>query len=431
MKKYDFCIIGGGFQGLVLAYYLSKKYNVALIEKNKKLGGVLSGFKLGNTYLEDYYHHLFSGDKELFKLLKELNLFNNLIWKKLKSGFYYKNKLYQFSSPIDLLRFKPLNFKDKLIFALFILKIQNAHSKELDLISAKDWIIKNSNLRVYKRIFEPLIINKFGIDNLENISAGWFVSRIKLRSKSKGSGEVLGYLKGGFQQLINNLEEKIIENGSKICSSTKFIKFHNNNNNEIKYAILDNQKIYAKKFISTIPPTNTFKNIKIPVEYKEKLKKVKYHGSICMILGLNKKISDIYWTNILSHNIPFRAIIEHTNLQDKKNYGMNTFYLASYYPLDSKIWNKSESEIKKEFTQKFKKLFPKIKNENIIFKKLSKEKYAGILIGRGFLKNILPFETPFKNLFILGMFNIYPERALGSQTKLAKKFIFQKLKNHN
>ena len=68
--------------------------------------------------------------------------------------------------------------------------------------------------------------------------------------------------------------------------------------------------------------------------------------------------------------------------------------------------------IKKEFIQGFKKLFPNVKDEHISFKILSKEKYAGILIEKGFLKNLLPFETPFNNLFVLGMFNIYPERAL-------------------
>ena len=33
IKTYDFSIIGGGFQGLLLAYKLSKTYKVAIIEQ--------------------------------------------------------------------------------------------------------------------------------------------------------------------------------------------------------------------------------------------------------------------------------------------------------------------------------------------------------------------------------------------------------------
>ncbi len=418
--KYDICIIGGGFQGLVLAYYLSRKHKIVLIEEKKELGGVLSGFKLGKDYLEKYYHHFFTEDENLKQLLKELNLYKKVFWKVLKSGFYFKEKTYPFTSPIDLLKFKPLNFIDKLIFPLLVLKIKFANPAKIDNVSAKKWIIKNSSYNIYKKLFEPLIINKFGEENLEEVSAGWFVSRIKLRSKAKSGGEVLGYLNGGFQQLIDKLEEKIKENKGEIIKAG-FIRF-NKNNKKIVSAQTSKGVIKADKFISTIPPKSTFNFLELPGNYQKKVEQIKYQGSVCLVLGLKKSLSPIYWINLIGYNTPFKAVIEHTNLQAKKRYGVNVVYLASYYPVQDEIWKKTDKTIIKDYIKNLKKIF-NIKDEDIEFKKLFKERYAGAIAKKNCLKNLLPLKTPFENLFILGMFSCYPERRLEIQVKLAKKLV--------
>ncbi len=422
MKKYDFAVIGGGFQGLYLAYQLSKEYKVVLIEKERKLGGLLSGINLGKTYIEKYYHHIFPRDIEIKNLLNELNLEKKLIWKQAPSGFFYKNKIYPFFSPFDLLFFKPLNLKEKIQFSLLVLKIKKSDPKKLDNVGAKEWIIKNSSLNLYKKMFEPLIINKFGKTEIENISAAWFVSRIKLRSKSIGRWETLGYIRGGFEQLIKKLKEKIKENGSDILIDN-FIKL-NVKKNKIDKITCKKEKIKASTFISTIPPQITFNNTQLPKEYSEKIKRIKYHSLFCLLVGLNKKVSDLYWTNLISDKkLPFGAIIEHTNFQDSRQYGMNLIYISSYFSLNSKIWNIEDSKIKKIFITNLKKLFPKIKKQDILFERLFKEKYSGIVCQKNFIKNLLPFKTPLENLYIIGMFNTYPERGLELQVKLGKKLL--------
>ena len=113
-SKYDFCIIGGGFQGLVLAYHLSKNHKVAVIEKESILGGLLSGIKIGDTYVERYYHHVFPRNREIKELITELGLEKSLIWKEVTNGFYFDKKIYGLTGPIDLLFFKPLSFIEKI-----------------------------------------------------------------------------------------------------------------------------------------------------------------------------------------------------------------------------------------------------------------------------------------------------------------------------
>ena len=68
-------ILGGGVTGLTAAYYLSKKNHQATIfEKEKQLGGLASGFKVGewDWYLDRTYHHLFSNDNYILDFAHEI-----------------------------------------------------------------------------------------------------------------------------------------------------------------------------------------------------------------------------------------------------------------------------------------------------------------------------------------------------------------------
>ena len=53
-------IVGAGFTGLSLAYYLSKEgRRVDIFEKSSHLGGLASGIKIGEVYIDKFYHHIF------------------------------------------------------------------------------------------------------------------------------------------------------------------------------------------------------------------------------------------------------------------------------------------------------------------------------------------------------------------------------------
>ncbi len=77
-------IIGGGFAGLTLGYELSKKgHQITIFEKEKKLGGLASSFKVkGWSWpLDRFYRHVFSSDKDFLSLVKELEVEEKVIFK--------------------------------------------------------------------------------------------------------------------------------------------------------------------------------------------------------------------------------------------------------------------------------------------------------------------------------------------------------------
>jgi len=119
-------ILGGGLSGLSAGYFLTKKgIEVEILEKENFLGGLASSFKVewdGKEYwIPKTYHHILASDKTTVKLIEKFGLKNKLKRKRVKTGFIYRNKVFGFSSPFEILNF-PLSLKDKIKLAFFVFK---------------------------------------------------------------------------------------------------------------------------------------------------------------------------------------------------------------------------------------------------------------------------------------------------------------------
>ncbi|MCP5491437.1 MAG: FAD-dependent oxidoreductase [Chlamydiales bacterium] len=87
-------ILGGGISGLSLAYYLKKRANVTVFEKERP-GGMI-GTRSGGRFFFEMGPRTFSSSRcnELLKLIEELNLSDDLIYAKPQKRYlYYKGKL--------------------------------------------------------------------------------------------------------------------------------------------------------------------------------------------------------------------------------------------------------------------------------------------------------------------------------------------------
>ena len=208
MKK--IAIIGAGYTGMVSARELSKKYKIDIFEKSNKVGGMTETFDAYGEPLENYYRHIFKSDSYAINLIKELGLEEKLIWPKTKMGYFTDEKegAFEFGTPISLLKFKPLNLWNKFRFGLSVIKLKTIRNyKKIENISAHEWLIKYAGKKAYSKIWEPLLISKFG-ESYKDVSMAWMWGKIVLRGSSGGSdGEELGYLDGSYQILTDALEK--------------------------------------------------------------------------------------------------------------------------------------------------------------------------------------------------------------------------------
>lgn len=412
-------IIGAGFTGLSAGYRLSKVgYDVTIFESEESPGGLAIGFKEDrwDWTLEHHYHHWFTNDDSVLGLSKEIE--HEVITARPKTSTFIDSKIYQFDSPLSLLRFDELSFSERLRtgFVLGYLKLIPSW-KPLERVYAKDFLVKFMGNRSWEVLWKPLFEKKFG-KYAEKIPASWFWARIKKRTPS------LAYPAGGFQSFVDTLADKLENYGANII--------YNSPVDEIKKA---EEGIWVKsngidevfdKVIVTLP-SFLFTNIAqgLPEDFKKKLLGLKGLGAVNLVLSLNEQFlkDGTYWLNINEMNFPFLAVVEHTNFMNKKHYNNeHLLYVGNYLDREHEYFNRSAEELVEIFLPYLKKINPHF-NKSLISKSyVFDAPFAQPIIPLNYSDQVPEFITPIKNVYLANMQQVYPwDRGTNYAVELGEK----------
>jgi protoporphyrinogen oxidase len=385
-------VIGGGLTGLVAAHRLVQDNEVDLFEKMPYLGGCLSSYNVNDYWIERYYHHCFFGDNRLFALMTEMGLIDKLEWKTGTTGYFASNKIYRLNTPLEILLYPELSLMDKVKLARLTFRAKKTDLKTLDDIPAEQYIINHLGKNIYSSFFEPLLKSKFG-ERRKEVSAAWLFSRIAIRSNRGVSGEHLGYMNGGFHQLIDALENSIALNGGIIRKQTPVSSISRKN------GAWEANGILYDTIISTIPPQE-LERIGGP-----SLPPIPYQGAACMTLALERDVTGgIYWLN-MKDTSPYGAVVAHTNFIPFNRYGEHIVYLASYFT--GTVPPLLDSRMLEDFCTRF-----SVTKDEIHWYKMAVDPWAGPVYTTGYRSLIPAFEQ--QGIFMAGMFSTtnYPERSM-------------------
>jgi len=386
------CILGGGLCGLAAALQLSKSSEVTILERDRDPGGCLSSYQLDGAWVERFYHHCFAGDSHLLSLLSEIGLSDRLEWLKGTTGSFADGKIYPLNTPLEILRYPYLSALDTARLALFTLGARRERLEDLDTVTARAFIVDRLGEKIYSQFFRPLLRSKFG-DRENEVSAGWLVSRVAIRSNRGLSGERLGYLRGGFRLLIDRLLEIAGKQGCTIQAGTPATRMERMDGG---WAV--NGTRYDQ-VLATIPPQEVTR-IGGP-----DLPSIPYQGAACMTLGLDRDVTrGVYWLN-MKDPAPYGAVVSHTNFIPPERYGGRILYLASYF--QGKMDPGLPGKMVDDFCRRF-----GVAPESIGWKKMAVEPFAGPVYVTGYRNHIPPYEE--RGLFLAGMFSLpnYPERSM-------------------
>ncbi|CUV03256.1 MAG: NAD(P)/FAD-dependent oxidoreductase [SAR202 cluster bacterium] len=412
-------IIGGGVAGLAAAYELTKQSHFAeVFEQADFLGGQASTFDVFGGRLERGYHHLFVSDTEITELIHELGLGDELAWLESSVGFYHGGKVWDFASPRDLLFFKPLPFLDRVRVGLWTLLLQKTKSyAKFEDVTAKDWLSRRMGPKGYEVIWEPLLRGKFG-EFYDKIGMTWIWNKVTLRVASrKGAGQVehLGYPMGSFGEVIEVLADRIAQQGGAVHTSASVAKIVESEGSATTLDVrLKDSESGLREYDAVIATTPSYVFTRLappmPEDYHNKLVGIDYLSAVLMVLVMDRPFTNKYWMNIADPDMPFVALIEHTNLIDRELYGgKHILYISNYPSRDSDLYQKSGEELMDLFVPHLQKINPDFDRSWVIEYHHHRVDGAQPIVGINYGAGIPGHRTPHKGLYLANTTQIYPE----------------------
>lgn len=406
-------IVGAGPTGLMAGYDLVKAgHQVCIFEKEADYGGLVSTIQVGKGRVERFYHHVFTGDSEFIALAKELDLTAHLRWQTPCNGIYLNNQLHPFTSPLDLLLFPELNFWERVVMGLLVCRARRLVDwRELENITAKEWIINQASVEVYEKIWEPLLRSKFA-EEAAGISAAWIWNKFKQRGSTRSRNlqrELLGYLDGSFMILYDRLAQEIEKGGGEIFlgEAVQGIESQKDQTLVVSSGI---RRAEFDRVIVTLPPQILPKLcLALPETYRRQLKDLRYQANICLLLELERPLSSYYWITVAQEDAPFVAIIEHTNLVSDAGYGGHIVYLSRYLRADDQLYIAADARVKEIFLNNLRKVFPEWDDSWVRGSRIYRSTYAQPIMTTGYSRRMPPYWTPVPNLYLASMAQIYPE----------------------
>ena len=422
----DVGVIGGGISGLTVAYELAKRgYSVRLFERESAIGGLARSAVMAGAELERYYHFICKHDDALLDFIRELGLETELRWRRTAMDYHVEGKLYPFTDPQDLLKFKPLTVWNRIRFALSMIPFQfRIDWTKLDDVPNDEWLIRWGGQQVYERIWKPLMVKKYHHVH-RKIPAAWVWGRTRRRNRSREGfpgHEVLGYIEGGTRTLLLRLIEKTESMGGKFALDFPVKSIRKEGEN---FDLSDGKKHYlCRKVISTLPAPALAELPDVFSEnFRQRLKDQKYLCVICPVIAVEGNLARQYWTNIYEVEIPYLGIIEYSRLNpDPAFQGKKVAYLPFYVWPEDELWKASDEEIIDLVLEHLGTIFPWFERKQMLDYLIHRDRFSQPVIETGHLKRIFSFRTPVDNIFMLDASMIYPEdRGLNNCIRVAQR----------
>ena len=310
--------------------------------------------------------------------------------------------------------------KDFFKFFLSIIKLKLFNpNQDLEKVSAETWANESFGVKFTKKVWEPLIKNKYGRYK-SKISALWLATRIKRHLSTKiiyNNKSRLGYLVGTYKFVINKIENLILKKKGKISKNCKVLVLRFNQKSLEK--IITSKSIINcknKTVISTLPLADLKKIKKNKKHYFNYLNNFENCSATILILKTQQRINSDYWVTVSDKKIPFDLIINQNEIWDKYKY--NYYYLSRYHEDPKHFQNK---DIYKIFCNGIKKMYNDFDKSQIITYKILSSKSAAPIPYLNFSDKLPNFNTAYSNFFHVGFDHIYPEdRGVGNSIKLGK-----------
>lgn len=429
-------ILGAGFAGLAAAHDLAKSGHQAVVyEAADKPGGLASGFKdeKWDWPLERFYHHLFTTDWAIRRLVDEVGYGDRLVYRRQITAQWWKGRPHTLQGGLEsvglpvgprigvpdivatglsVVSFPGLPLVHRLRMGLVsaYLKWGVRDWKPLEKDTAANWTRRWMGDTVSRAFVLPLLEGKFG-PYANEVNMSWLWARLKARSFR------LGYFDGGFQGFADALAGFVQREGVRVEYGrpvSALSQLPGGGWRMVSAPGLDASIAEAEDFdavLATGSPGLLSKLVpQLPPSYLEQVRKLRSLGAVVMTIALHHQLMPgVYWLNMPKDEFPFLALVEHTNFVGTKHYGGDhLIYCGDYLDPSHEYFSLTEEQLLERFLPALQKVNPRFDRTWVRESWVHKEPYAQPIVPVNHSRNVPPIATPVPGLFWASMSQVYP-----------------------
>lgn len=414
-------VIGAGAMGLAAAYHALKRgHSVTVLEAAPEPGGMAAHFDLGGLSIERYYHFVCKSDQSTFDLLAELGLADAMRWVPTSMGYYMDGKLRSWGDPISLISFPDLSIIQRLRYgAMMFFETKRRNWRNLEDVSAKDWITRWCGQRVYEKLWAPLFKLKF-FEYADNISAAWIWTRIKRVGTSRRSlfQEELGYIDGGSETLVHALMGAIAQLGGVVRLKAPVTRI-TATGGAVTGVLVGDEQIAADAVISTVPTPLVPRLLPdLPSSERARYEAIANIGVVCVVFRLKRSITPHFWVNISDRRFEIPGIVEFSNLRPT---GDTVVYIPYYMPTTHPKFSREDAFFRSEGLNYLRLINPAVQDSDVIAFYVGRLRHAQPVCPPGFASMLPPIQTSIQGLQIADTCFYYPEdRGISESVRFGK-----------
>ena len=407
-------IVGAGVLGLAAARVLQEKgHTITIFEGRPDVGGQVVTFEVGGQRLECFYHHLFTNDTVAVRYIEEMGFGERLKWIEPKTATLRNGRIYNFVTPIDLLKYTAVPLIGRVRLGLAALWLRRQHDwKKYEGVTARAWMERAVGKKAFEGVWGPLLRGKFA-DQADNVGMTWLWGKVYLRFASRGGAagtkELLGYLQGSFNAYIEELGARVQAAGGTIHLNTP-----------VEEVVVEDAQVRA---IRAGGATHTFDQVlmttpnivtrkiapALPDAYARVLDKVRYQWATCLVLALDRQLSEKYWLSI-ADPLPFVACVEHTNFMPPEEYGGNhVVYLSNYVSPGHAVLSMDADQLFETYLEGIRRINPLFDPSWVRQKWLFKDPGGQPVITTNYSSQIPDMRTGIDGLYLANTTQVYPE----------------------
>jgi protoporphyrinogen oxidase len=230
-------------------------------------------------------------------------------------------------------------------------------------------------------------------------------------TRDRSGQEVMGWIHGGYQELVDRLGREIERRGGTIRTSTAVSAIPSQGGRAL--GVVVDGRLHSHDLVLTTQLRPTLDTL-LSGELRDALgpDRNRYLGIVCLVMRVRKSVSPYYALNITDRSVPITSIVETTHAVDPEQVGGHLVYVPHYVDPSNPDLERPSSEITEEYLGHVQRIFPHFSPDDVIASQVARARRAepvhtvGIAPRAGEL-------FPAAGLAVASSAHIYPEIVNG------------------